>query len=138
MIAIVYWTGTGNTEQMAELVKEGVVAKGGEAEVMMVDAFSAGDIDKYDAFAFGCPAMGDEELEDSEFQPMWDDVKEKLGDKKVVLFGSYSWNDGEWMEKWEAEAKDLGLNLVAKSLPVYEAPEGEDEDKCRALGEALV
>ncbi len=138
MIAIIYWSGTGNTEQMAELVKEGAIAKGGDAKLLIPSEFTADAVADYDAFAFGCPAMGDEVLEEYEFQPMWDDVKDKLGDKKVVLFGSYSWNDGEWMENWETEAKELGLNLVAKPLPVYEAPEGDDADKCRALGEALV
>ena len=89
-IAVVYWSGTGNTEAMANFVAEGATAAGAEAEVISCADFSADKAASYDAFAFGCPAMGSEELEYDEFQPMWDEVKEILGDKKVVLFGSYS------------------------------------------------
>ena len=90
-IAVVYWSGTGNTEAMANLVAEGATSAGAETEVIPCADFSADRAADYDAFAFGCPAMGSEELEYDEFQPMWDEVKEVLGDKKVVLFGSYSW-----------------------------------------------
>ncbi|MDO5733602.1 MAG: flavodoxin [Eubacteriales bacterium] len=138
MIGIIYWSGTGNTEQMANVIAEAAQAKGGDVKVMEVSEFDPADAEKYEVLAFGCPAMGDEVLEEDEFQPMWDEVKTKLEGKKAALFGSYSWADGEWMEKWDAEAKELGINLVAESLPVYEAPEGESEDKCKAFGEALV
>mgnify|MGYP003247697349 CR=1 FL=1 len=89
-IAVVYWSGTGNTEAMANLVAESATSAGAETEVIPCADFSADKAAEYDAFAFGCPAMGSEELEYDEFQPMWDEVKETLGDKKVVLFGSYS------------------------------------------------
>ena len=105
-IAVVYWSGTGNTEAMANFVAEGATGAGAEAEVISCADFSADKVAEYDAFAFGCPAMGSEELEYDEFQPMWDEVKETLGDKKVVLFGSYSWAEGEWMDNWKADADD--------------------------------
>ena len=122
-IAVVYWSGTGNTEAMANLVAEGATDAGAEA---------AG----YDAIAFGCPAMGSEELEYDEFQPMWDEVKETLGDKKVVLFGSYSWAEGEWMDNWKADADEEGVNVV-DSVICYDAPDDESEAACRALGAEL-
>lgn len=134
-VAVVFWSGTGNTEAMANFVAEGVTEKGGEAEIIQVSSFS-GDVDAYDAFAFGCPAMGSEELEYDEFQPMWDDVKGKLGSKEVVLFGSYEWADGEWMETWKADAEEAGVNVV-DTLICYDAPDDEAEASCRALG-ALV
>ena len=109
-IAVVYWSGTGNTEAMANLVSEGATSAGAEAEVISCADFSADKVTNYDAFAFGCPAMGSEELEYDEFQPMWDEVKEVLGDKKVVLFGSYSWAEGEWMDNWKADADEAGVN----------------------------
>ena len=89
-----------------------------------------------DAIAFGCPAMGSEELEYDEFQPMWDEVKETLGDKKVVLFGSYSWAEGEWMDNWKADADEEGVNVV-DSVICYDAPDDESEAACRALGAEL-
>ena len=110
--AIVYWSGTGNTEAMADLVAQGVRAAGGSADLIQCGDFSVDRIADYDTFAFGCPAMGDEELEDTEFLPMYDEVEPALSGQKVVLFGSYDWNDGEWMELWEQRAEEAGLNVV--------------------------
>ena len=70
-IAVVYWSGTGNTEMMANEVAEGAKAAGAEVSVMTPDDFSADKMDEYDAIAFGCPAMGAEELEETEFEPMF-------------------------------------------------------------------
>ena len=136
-IAIVYWSGTGNTEAMATYVAEGVTENGGEAEVIPCADFSAEKIAAYDAFAFGCPAMGSEELEYDEFQPLWDEVKGQLGNKKVVLFGSYAWAEGEWMETWKADADDAGVNVI-DTLINYDAPDSEGESNCKALGAELV
>lgn len=80
--------------------------------------------------------MGSEELEYDEFQPMWDEVKEALSDKKVVLFGSYSWAEGEWMDNWKADADEAGVNVV-DSVICYDAPDDEGEAACRALGAEL-
>ena len=80
--------------------------------------------------------MGSEELEYDEFQPMWDEVKETLGDKKVVLFGSYSWAEGEWMDNWKADADEAGVHVV-DSVICYDAPDDEEEAACRALGAEL-
>lgn len=94
-VAVVYWTGSGNTEAMAAAVAEGAEAKNATVVQILAADFSLSAAEEYDAYAFGCPAMGAEELEDSEFQPMWDEVKGSLGDKRVVLFGSYGWGSGE-------------------------------------------
>lgn len=123
-IAVVYWSGTGNTEAMANFVTEGATDAGAEADVISCTDFSADKAASYDAIAFGCPAMGSEELEYDEFQPMWDEVKETLGDKKVVLFGSYSWAEGEWMDNWKADADEAGVNVV-DSVICYDAPDDE-------------
>jgi len=98
-VAVVYWSGTGNTEIMASAVAEGIREAGGEAEMVSVSGFSVDTINGYDAIAWGCPAMGDEVLEELEFQPVWDDCKGKLGSKKIALFGSYGWGDGQWMPR---------------------------------------
>ena len=104
--AVVYWSGTGNTEAMAKAVAEGMESAGAQVTMLTPDQVKASELSAYDAIAFGCPAMGSEELEYDEFQPMWDEVKETLGDKKVVLFGSYSWAEGEWMDNWKADADE--------------------------------
>ena len=134
--AVVYWSGTGNTEAMAKAVAEGMTAAGAEAVLLTPDKVQPGDLNAYDAIAFGCPAMGSEELEYDEFQPMWDEVKETLGDKKVVLFGSYSWAEGEWMDNWKADADETGVNVVDSTI-CYDAPDDEGEAACKALGAEL-
>ena len=134
--AVIYWSGTGNTEAMAHAVAEGMTAAGAEAALLTPDQVQPGDLNAYDAIAFGCPAMGSEELEYDEFQPMWDEVKETLVDKKVVLFGSYSWAEGEWMDNWKADADEAGVNVV-DSVICYDAPDDESEAACRALGAEL-
>ena len=134
--AVVYWSGTGNTAAMADLVLEGMKSAGADAE--QIECSAVTDLSAYEAIAFGCPAMGSEQLEDSEFEPMFDSVKKKLSGKAVALFGSYGWGDGEWMRNWEEDCKACGINLVTESVLVNGAPEGEDAEACRELGKALV
>ena len=101
-VAVVYWTGTGNTGMMAEGVAEGAKAAGAEVTVLGPSQFSAGDVASYDAIAFGCPAMGAEVLEEGEFEPMFSAVEGVLAGKKVGLFGSWGWGEGVWMQDWES------------------------------------
>lgn len=136
-VAVVFWSGTGNTEAMANMVAAGAKAAGADVTVYTASEFQAGMMDSYDAIAYGCPAMGSEELEDMEFQPMFDSCKAKLNGKKIGLFGSYSWAEGEWMRTWQAECEELGANLVMDGVICYDAPDGEAEANCEALGKAL-
>ena len=135
-VAIVYWSGTGNTEAMAQLVAEGATGAGAEVTLVQASDFGAGDVAGYDALAFGCPAMGDEELEDMEFEPMYDAVEPELGAKKVVLFGSFSWNEGAWMDTWSERAAAAGVNVVATVI-ARDYPQGDAADACTAAGAAL-
>ena len=135
--AVVYWSGTGNTESMANAVVEGVKAAGAEAELMTSDQVDAGKLAEFEAIAFGCPAMGAEELEETEFAPMFDGVKGALSGKSVALFGSYGWGDGEWMRTWEDDCKANGMNLVCDSVICCEAPDDEALDACKALDKKL-
>lgn len=137
-VAVVYWSGTGNTQIMADAVEEGIKEKGGEAVLLGPDSFSAADVVSYDAIAFGCPAMGAEVLEEAEYQPMWDEVKGALSGKKIALFGSYGWGDGEWMRNWEDDARDCGAELVVDSVMANNEPDDEAKEACKALGAALV
>ena len=94
-LAIVYWSGTGNTEAMAEGIAEGAREAGAEVELMGPGEFSAARFSEFGAVAFGCPAMGSEVLEESEFDPMFTDLEGALSGKKIALFGSYGWGDGQ-------------------------------------------
>ena len=133
--AVVYWSGTGNTEAMAKLVLEGMKEAGAEADLIECSAVS--DLSAYGAVAFGCPAMGAEELEDSEFAPMFERVKGTLGGKKVALFGSYGWGDGEWMRTWEDDCKASGIDLACASVIANDAPGDAEAEECKSLGKAL-
>ena len=136
-VAVVYWSGTGNTEMMAAQVAEGAKAAGAETEMFTASEFSAEQMDAFDAIAFGCPSMGAEQLEESEFEPMFTECEAKLPGKKIALFGSYGWGDGEWMRTWEEDCGAAGINRVSDSVICCEAPDDEALAACRALGRKL-
>ena len=133
-IAVVYWSGTGNTEQMAFAVLEGAKENGTDAVLFQASEFDASMMDSYDAVAFGCPAMGAEVLEEDEFQPLFDSCETKLSGKKIALFGSYGWGDGEWMRDWEETCKRAGAELVCDSVICNDAPDEEALSACKELG----
>ena len=136
-IAVVYWSGTGNTEAMANAVAEGARNAGATAELFTASEFSASMMDDFDVIAFGCPSMGAEQLEESEFEPMFTDCESKLAGKRSALFGSYGWGDGEWMRNWEDSCRDAGAVLACDSVICQDAPDDEAEANCRSLGAAL-
>ena len=133
-VSIVYWSGTGNTEMMANAVKEGAESAGAEVELLPVAAASA-DVLNSDVLLFGCPAMGSEELEDSEFEPFFSSVESSLKGKKVGLFGSYDWGDGEWMRIWQERVEAAGGVMVADGLICNNTPDDDALGECRELGE---
>ena len=134
--AIVFASLTGNTEAMAEVLADELNGKA-ETDIFDVSSQSFDNPDAYDAIAFGSPAMGEEVLEEDSFEPMFSTIESSLKGKKVVLFGSYGWGDGEWMRSWEARCNDDGANLVCDSVICNEAPDEEALSACRALGAAL-
>ena len=136
-VAVVYWSVTGNTEAMAEAVAAGAKEKGAETAVFTAGEFDASAVDSVDAIAFGCPSMGAEELEDSEFLPMFSSCEAKLQGKKIALFGSYGWGDGEWMRKWEETCISDGAVLARDSVICNEAPDDDAIASCKALGASL-
>ena len=137
-IAVVFWSGTGNTGVMATNVAEGAKEAGAEVDVIYVSDFSADKMDDYDAIAFGCPSMGAEQLEESEFEPVFLACEPKLNGKKLALFGSYGWGDGEWMRNWEETCKNDGAVLATDFVICNEAPDDDAIEQCKALGKALV
>ena len=135
-IAVVYWSGTGNTETMAGAVAEGAREAGAEVEEIQAVDFGEDAAAGYDALAFGCPAMGDESLEEDEFEPMFEAVEASLSGKKVALFGSYDWGTGDWMDAWRERTEGDGAEVVDTVIANLE-PDDEALESCRALGAAL-
>ena len=136
-VAVVYWSGTGNTEAMAAAVAEGIREKGAEAALFTAAEFDASMVDNFDAIAFGCPSMGAEQLEESEFEPMFSACELKLQGKKIALFGSYGWGDGEWMRNWEETCAADGAVLACESVICNDAPDDDAQAACKSLGAAL-
>ena len=135
--AVIYWSGTGNTKAMAEAVLEGMKEAGADAALLEPGDVNGSTLSGVDAVAFGCPAMGSEVLEEMEFEPKFDSCKNSLGGKKVALFGSYGWGDGEWMRSWEKNCDDAGVSLACDSIICQEAPDDDTLASCRAMGKTL-
>ena len=136
---IVYWSGTGNTEKMANAIAKGIEAEGKEASILTVDLAKKEMIKEAKYIAIGCPSMGMESLEEDEMEPFIEGLKDlNWADKKLVLFGSYDWGDGEWMRDWQERMESYGAKLVADGLIVNLEPEDEELDNCVNLGKNLV
>ncbi|MEE1073571.1 MAG: flavodoxin [Cellulosilyticum sp.] len=138
MIKVIYWSGTGNTKNMAEYIGQGIKEKGKEVDVLEISNATENDIVSAEILALGCPAMGCEELEDSEVIPFIEANEALMKDKKVVLFGSYGWGNGEWMETWKEQMESLGAKLVTDPLIVNEFTQGQDEEICLGYGRQIV
>lgn len=136
-VAVVYTSTTGNTEKMAEAVADGAKKQGAEVALLGADAFTAADVDSYDAIAFGCPSMGVEQLEETAFEPMFASIEGSLSGKKIALFGSYGWGDGEWMRNWQERVNDDGAVLIQDGVMANYEPDDDAIAECKALGEAL-
>ena len=137
-VAVVYWSGTGNTEAMAAKVAEGAQSAGADVQTFTAADFSADMMGQYDAIAFGCPSMGAEQLEESEFEPMFSACEPNLSGKKIALFGSYGWGDGQWMRDWVDRMNAAGANVVnGEGLICQETPDGSAIADCESLGKQL-
>lgn len=136
-VAVVFWSQTGNTEALANAVADGAKAAGAEVSVLGFGDINSANLSDYDAVAFGCPAMGAEQLEETEVDPVFTELESSLSGKKIALFGSYGWGSGEWMEEWENRAKTAGANLACASVICNEAPDDDALANAKKLGEAL-
>ncbi len=135
--AIIYWSGTGNTEAMAGAILEGAKEVNPETAYFTVSEISADNAAEYDTLILGCPAMGAEVLEESEFEPFFTELETKISGKKVAIFGSYGWGDGEWMHDWEKRVTDAGANLVGgEGLMINDMPDDAGLEQCRAFGKS--
>lgn len=130
---IVYWTGTGNTKMIAEKIQAGI----GQADLFAVEDINSKDVLKYNKIILGCPAMGFENLEEEVFEPFFESIINKLGNKKIALFGSYGWGDGSWMINWEARVKETKAILYSESLTIYSTPNSEEENLAVEFGKKI-
>ena len=137
-VAVVYWSMGGNTAAMAEAVADGARQAGAEVMLRQVSETTPEEVLTCDAIALGCPAMGAEVLEESEFEPFFAQLEGSLGGRTVGLFGSYGWGDGQWMRDWWERTQADGALLVGdEGLIVNEAPDEAGLEQCRALGASL-
>ena len=136
-IAVIYWSMTGNTQAMAEAIAKGAREAGAQVDVFSVDQVGVDQVLEYDQLALGCPAMGAEVLEESEFEPFFSQLEGRLSGKSVALFGSYGWGDGEWMRTWAEDCESAGCNLVSEPVICNEAPDDDVQAACRKLGADL-
>ena len=132
-VAIIYWSGTGNTEAMANEVYNAAKEAGAEAELMSVGDISAEVASEYNTLLLGCPAMGAEVLEEEEFEPFFSELEGSLAGKKVGLFGSYGWGDGEWMRSWQERTEATGAVFIG-SVIANDAPDDDALSQCAELG----
>ena len=137
-VAVVFWSGTGNTEQMAEAVAEGAKSAGAEVTLANVNDFDSSSVADFDGIAFGCPAMGAEVLEEGEFEPFMESIDGSISGKNIALFGSYGWGDGQWMREWAERVTGEGATVVnGEGLICQETPDDAMIEECKNLGKAL-
>ena len=136
--AVIYWSQTGNTEQMATAIAEGIREGGMECDLLNVADTNAGAAAGYDKIALGCPAMGAEVLEEAEFDPFFTELENRLAGRKVALFGSYGWGDGQWMRDWVQRTNDANANIYTdEGLMITETPDEAGLAKCREFGKGF-
>ena len=135
-VIVVYVSTTGNTEKMAEAIVEGAKGAGADVTCKTVGDASVAELAGYDVVAFGSPAMGAEVLEEAEMEPFFSEAIGTLGGKKVAVFGSYDWGDGEWLRTWEGRVTDGGAELVG-SVKAHLEPDDDAIAECKAFGAKL-
>ncbi len=136
-VLLVFWSGTGNTEIMAEKIKEGLENTGLSVDFKTVDQVNPKDVSTFDKIVFGCPSMGVENLEEDEFEPFFDQIERSLSNKKVAIFGSYGWGEGEWMDNWQTRIIDSGAVLYEQGFKINSTPSSDEEETCVQFGEGF-
>lgn len=136
-VIVIYWSGTGNTEAMAEAVAEGAKKGNGEVRLVNVDEATVAMVEQADAIALGCPSMGAEVLEESSMEPFVTSIEGVITGKPMVLFGSYGWGNGEWMEDWVTRMNKCGANVLGEGLIIMNAPDENGLAECKLLGNKI-
>ncbi len=137
-VAIIYWSGTGNTEAMANSIKQGAETTGNEVKLFEVSKANISDVVSADIVAIGCSSYGAEVLEDGFMEPFVESLRDSVKGKKVSLFGSFGWGSGEWMEDWDIRMASYGADLIQDSLIINETPDSDGLKQCEDFGKRLV
>ena len=138
-VAVIYWSQTGNTQQMAQLIAQGALEGGAQVECMPVSSLTPEQALEYDGLALGCPAMGAEVLEEAEFDPFFTQLESHLQGRTLAIFGSYGWGDGEWMRDWCQRMEEAGAHLICEEgVIANETPDDAALEECRAAGKELI
>ena len=137
-VNVIFWTQGGNTSAMADAIGKGVAESGNEANVVAVGADSAALVNDSKAFALGCPALGDEVLEEDEMEPFVASIEGNVSGKTILLFGSYGWGDGQWMRDWVARMQAAGATVLGgDGIICQEAPDADALAKLEKAGAEL-
>lgn len=139
-VTVVYWSGSGNTQKMAQAVAKGAAGKNIEVTLKKVTEISPEEAAKADVLALGCPSMGKEVLQKRDMEPFVAALEKQPGikGKQLVLFGSYSWGDGKWMRDWQARMQKAGFEVVADGVIIHQTPTKDGLALCEKLGSILV
>lgn len=133
--SIIYWSGTGNTQMMAEAIKEGAVESGKDAKLMRVEEASIDNVKEADIVFLGCPSMGAEVLDET-MEDFVESIKDAVSGKTVGLFGSYDWGDGQWMRDWNERMEEYGAKMISEGLILHTTPEDDGLSECKDFGKS--
>ena len=136
-VAVIYASTTGNTEAMANAINDAVKAAGAEVIFSTADSANKDDVLSSDVILLGSPAMGDEVLEDS-VEEFYSGIEGSLNGKKVGIFGSYDWGDGQWLRDWTDRLNNAGAVSIAEPLMVHLTPEEADVEQCKAWAASAI
>lgn len=137
-VYIIFWTQSGNTGAMASAIGEGVKEAGKEPIFLSPSEANIEELKSLPAFAMGCPAMGAEVLEESEMEPFVEGIENIVSGKKLVLFGSYGWGDGQWMRDWVERMNGVGATIIGNEGVIAQGAPGDEETSlCKEIGKTL-
>ena len=136
-ISVIYWSHGGNVEALADQIAKGAEAAGANVSVKYVSDAEVADVTEADAVAFGSPSMDNNSVEKTEMLPFINQFKLLPNNgKKVVLFGSFGWDDGKFMKDWRKIMDDYGFDVL-DDLTVKESPNTNELEKAMKLGALL-
>ncbi|MDD7792862.1 flavodoxin [Clostridium sp. 'White wine YQ'] len=136
-VSIIYWSNGGNVEVLANAITEGAKEAGAEVLIKHVADAKVSDITEADSVALGSPSMDNNRIEQKEMEPFVNEFKLlPNGNKKLVLFGSYGWDNGAFMQEWSNRMKSYDFNVIGE-LAVKESPDQDELDLAKEFGRKL-
>ena len=136
-VAVVYASTTGNTEAMANAICEAVKSAGAEVVFGTADSADKAAVASCDVILLGSPAMGDEVLEDS-MEEFYTGLESDLNGKKVGIFGSYDWGDGQWLRDWKDRLDSAGATVTGEPLMVHLTPGDAELEQCKSWAASAI